>query len=386
MKKKILIIIGIAVVILILVIVNLKAKPSGKNVEISIAGKGEITSRVESTGELKAKDQVNISAQTIAQIERINYAEGDYVKKGALLIELDATQAQANQVLAEAGLKQAEQDLARGKTLFEKKLISQQEFDQVQLSYTTAKTKYDQAHDALLKTRIYAPISGRIIQLNVKEGETVVMGTMNNSGTILMVLADMTTMMAVVDIDETDTPDLKIGQPAEVTADALPDSIFKGKVTKIGLMPVKNLLSTDQATNFEVEIVLKEFSPLLRPGMNVSADIITAEKKDILTVPAQAMGRRMKDKKMTETVFIVKGKKAVLKEIETGSSSDSDIEIVSGIELGDTIITGPYRVLSKLKDGEAVSFSPLPSDTTKGGAKSGGNPRGGPRMRIHVGG
>lgn len=384
--KKIYIGIGIVVIILVLVIVNLKAKPSGKNVEIAIAGKGEITSRVESTGELKAKDQVNISAQTIAQIDKIYYAEGDYVKKGALLIELDATQAQANQVLAEASLLQADQDLQRGKTLFEKKLISQQEFNQVQLAYTTAKTKYDQAHDALLKTRIYAPIAGRIIQLNVKEGETVVMGTMNNSGTILMVLADMTTMLAVVDVDETDTPDLKIGQPAEVTADALPDSIFKGKVTKIGLMPVPNLLSTEQATNFEVEIELKEFSPLLRPGMNVSGDIITSEKKDILTVPVQAMGRRMKDKKMTETVFVAKGKKAVLKEIKTGSSSDTDIEILSGIELGDTIITGPYRILSKLKDGESVSYSPIPFDSTKAGTKSSGRPQGGPRMRLHIGG
>jgi len=381
--KKILIVIGVVVVILVLIIVNLKAKPAGKNVEIAIAGKGEITSRVESTGELKAKDQVNISAQTIAQIKKINYAEGDYVKRGALLIQLDDTQAEANQSLAEAGLKQADQDLRRGQALFDKKLISPQEYDQVQLAYTTAKTKYDQAHDALLKTRIYAPITGRIIQLNVKEGETVVMGTMNNSGTILMVLADMTTMIAVVDVDETDVPDLKLGQPTEVTADALPDSIFSGKVTKIGLMPVPNMLATDQATNFEVEIEMKEFSLLLRPGMNVTADIITSQKNDILTVPVQAIGRRMKDKKMTETVFIAKGKKAFLKEIKTGSSSDTDIEILSGIELGDTVIVGPYRILSKLKDKETVTFAALPSDTNavrKGSSPSG---RG---MRLHIGG
>jgi HlyD family secretion protein len=383
--KKIYIVIGIVVIILVLVIVNLKAKPAGQNVEISIAGKGEITSRVESTGELKAKDQVNISAQTIAQINKINYAEGDYVKSGALLIQLDDTQAESNQALAQAGLAQAEQDLNRGRALFDKKLISQQEFDQVQLSYTSTKTKFDQAHDALLKTRIYAPIAGRIIQLNVKEGETVVMGTMNNSGTILMVLANMSTMIAVVDIDETDVPDLKLGQTAEVTADALPDSVFNGKVTKIGLMPVPNMLATDQATNFEVEIEMKAFSPLLRPGMNVSVDVITSEKKDILTIPVQAMGRRMKDKKITETAFVVKGKKAVLTEIKTGSSSDTDVEILSGIELGDTVITGPYRILSKLKDNEPVSFSPVPGDTTKGGRKS-GSPSGRPGMRIHIGG
>lgn len=381
--KKILIVVGIVVVILVIVFVNLKAKPSGRDVEVSIAGKSDITSRVESTGELKAKDQVNISAQTIAQIDKIYYAEGDYVKAGALLIQLDNTQAEANQTLAEASLKQADQDLRRGQALFDKKLISQQDFDQVQLNYTTAKTKYDQAHDALLKTRISAPISGRIIQLNVKEGETVVMGTMNNSGTILMVLADMSTMIAVVDVDETDVPELRLGQSAEVTADALPDSIFNGKVTKIGLMPVPNMLATDQATNFEVEVEMKEFSPLLRPGMNVTAKIITSQKKDILTVPVQAVGRRMKDKKMTETVFIAKSKKAVLREIKTGASSDTDIEILSGIEIGDTVIVGPYRILSKLKDKETVTFAALPSDTN---AVRKGSPQGRPRVRLRIGG
>jgi len=381
--KKILIVIGIVVVILVIVFVNLKAKPSGRDVEVAIAGKSDITSRVESTGELKAKDQVNISAQTIAQIDKIYYVEGDYVKTGALLIQLDNTQAEANQTLTEASLKQADQDLHRGQALFDKKLISQQDFDQVQLNYTTAKTKNDQAHDALLKTRISAPIAGRIIQLNVKEGETVVMGTMNNSGTILMVLADMSTMIAVVDVDETDVPELRLDQSAEVTADALPDSIFNGKVTKIGLMPVPNALSTDQATNFEVEVEMKEFSPLLRPGMNVTAKIITSQKKDILTVPVQAVGRRMKDKKMTETVFIAKGKKAVLKEIKTGASSDTDIEILSGIEIGDTVIVGPYRILSKLKDKETVTFAALPSDTN---AVRKGSPQGRPRVRLRIGG
>lgn len=381
--KKILIVIGIVVVILVIVIVNLKAKPSGRDVEVAIAGKGDITSRVESTGELKAKDQVNISAQTIAQIDKIYYVEGDYVKAGALLIQLDDTQAEANQTLAEASLKQADQDLSRGQALFDKKLISQQDFNQVQLNYTTAKTKYDQAHDALLKTRIFAPIAGRIIQLNVKEGETVVMGTMNNSGTILMVLADMSTMIAVVDVDETDVPELRIGQSAEVTADALPDSVFNGQVTKIGLMPVPNVLSTDQATNFEVEVEMKEFSLLLRPGMNVTAKIITSQKKDILIVPVQAVGRRMKDKKMTETVFIAKSKKAFLKEIKTGASSDTDIEILSGIEIGDTVIVGPYRILSKLKDKETVTFAALPTDTN---AVRKGNPQSRPRMRLRIGG
>ncbi len=381
--KKILIIVGVIVVIAVIVLVNIKAKPGGLDVEISIAKNGEITSRVESTGELKAKEQVNISAQTIAQIDKIHYAEGAYVNKNALLIELDDTQALATQVLTRASLKQAEDNLKRGQALFDKNLISEQDFNQVQLEYTTAKTKDDQANDALRKTRIYAPIAGRIIQLNVKEGETVVMGTMNNSGTILMVLADMSTMIAVVDIDETDIPQISIGQKAEITADALPDSVFSGTVTKIGLMPIKSLTSTEQAINFEVEVEMKVFSPTLRPGMTVNADIITSEKTGILTVPVQAISRRMKDKKMNETVFIVKDRTAEVREVTTGSSNDTDIEIKTGIEVDDTIITGPYRVVSKLKDRDKVKFEAVPNDS--GAGRKGGSPGGGRGMRIRIG-
>jgi HlyD family secretion protein len=382
--KKILIIVGVIVVIAVIVLVNIKAKPAGKEVEIAVADTGSITSRVESTGELKAKEQVNISAETIARIRRINFAEGDYVKKGALLIELDDDQASANRNLAEANLKQAEQNLRRSQALFDKKLISQDAFDQIKLNYTSAKTSYEQSQDSYLKTKIYAPITGRIIQLNVKAGETVVMGTMNNSGTILMVLADMSSMIAVVDIDETDIPQLRIGQHAEITADALPDSIFSGTVTKIGLMPITNMLSTEQATSFEVEVEMKDFSTTLRPGMNVSADIITSEKTGIRTVPVQAITRRMKDKKMNESVFIVKDRAAELREVTTGSSSDTDIEIKSGIELGDTIIIGPYRILSKLKERDKVTFEAAANDSGPG-RKGGGNPGGRRGMRIRIG-
>lgn len=382
--KKILIAAGIVAVIAVIVVANLKAKPAGKEVEIAVAAAGDITSRVEATGKLKAKQQVNISAETIARIRRINFAEGDYVQKGALLIELDDDQARANRNLAEANLQQAEQNLRRSQALFEKNLISRDAFDQIKLSYTSAKTSFEQAQDSYLKTKIYSPISGRIIQLNVKEGETVVMGTMNNTGTILMVIADLSSMIAVVNIDETDIPQLRTGQHADITADALPDSAFPGTVTKIGLMPITTMTATEQATSFEVEIEMKNFSPALRPGMNVNANIITSEKTGILTVPVQTISRRRKDNKTTETVFIVKNRKAEQREVKTGASSDTEIEIVSGIEFGDTVITGPYRILSKLKDRDQITFKTVASDSV-GGRKAGGNSGGRRGFRVRIG-
>ncbi len=365
MRKKILIIIGVIILIAIIVILNLVNKGTGKVVEVALAGKSNITSRVSATGELRAKFQVNISAETIGRVKKLHFQEGALVKKGDLLIELDDTQANANRQSAEAQLKQAEQDFLRGQQLFEKALISKESFEKIELSYATAKSQYEQALDAYERTKIYAPISGRIIKLAIEEGETAVMGTLNNAGTALMTIADLSRMLAVIQIDETDIPQVKINQPAQVIADALPDSSYPGEVTKVALMPITDLYSTENVTNFEVEVELNKFSPLLRPGMNVKADIITSEKPNVLTIPIQALSRRRVNNKMTETVFIVKNNKAKLQEVQTGSSSDTDIEIVSGLVRGDTVIIGPYRILAALKDMEPVKFETVQSDTSK---------------------
>jgi HlyD family secretion protein len=241
--------------------------------------------------------------------------------------------------------------------LFEKELISEESFEQIKLGYETARAQYEQANDNFRKTKIYAPISGKVMKLNVEEGETAVMGTMNYQGTVLMTIADLSRMIGVVTIDETDVPSVNVGQTAEVIADALPDTTFPGVVTKVGLMPITNQLTTEKVTDFEVEIELNEFSPLLRPGMNVKTDIITGEKTDVIVVPIQASGNRKLDGKTGETIFIVQDGKAHLTEIETGISSDVDIEIIHGVEEGDTVIIGPYRVLSKLKDGQSVYYA-----------------------------
>lgn len=364
MKKKTIIIIGSIILIIVIVVLNLTQKESGKEVEAAIVKKGDIISTVTASGELRAKSQVDISAETIGRIKKIYFSEGDFVKRGALLIELDDVKADANRRLAQAQLNQAEQDFNRGKQLFEKELISQENFEKIQLAFEISKAQYDQAIDAYRKTKIYAPITGRIMKINVEEGETAVMGTMNYPGTVLMTIADLSKMIAVVKIDETDVPQVKLGQPADITADALPDSIYPGEITKIGLMPIMSQLTTEKVTDFEIEIEMSEFSPLLRPGMNVKAEIITSEKSDVLTVPIQSVGKRQIKDKTAETIFIVQNNKALLKEITVGSSSDTDTEIISGIAEGDTIIIGPYRVLSKLKDGDGVQFQISEEDTS----------------------
>jgi HlyD family secretion protein len=358
-KKKKIFLIGIGVVIAlgVIILLNLAPTKKGKEVEVTIVTRGNITSEVTASGELRAKSQIDISAETIGRIKRIYYQEGDYVKKGALLIELDDVNVAASRSLAKAKLMQAKQDLDRGMKLFEKELISEESFEQIKLGYETARAQYEQANDNFRKTKIYAPISGKVMKLNVEEGETAVMGTMNYQGTVLMTIADLSRMIGVVTIDETDVPSVNVGQTAEVIADALPDTTFPGVVTKVGLMPITNQLTTEKVTDFEVEIELNEFSPLLRPGMNVKTDIITGEKTDVIVVPIQASGNRKLDGKTGETIFIVQDGKAHLTEIETGISSDVDIEIIHGVEEGDTVIIGPYRVLSKLKDGQSVYYA-----------------------------
>ncbi len=364
MKKRVFVIIGAIVLVVVIVALNLMQQKKGKDVEVEIVKRGDIISKVTSSGIVRAKSQVDISSETIGRIEKVYFQEGEHVRKGDLLIELDDVNADASRKLARAQLHQAEQDFVRGEKLYEKELISQESFEKIQLSYETAKAQYEQAVDSYQKTKIYAPISGKIMKINVEEGETAVMGTMNYQGTVLMTVADMSRVIAVVRIDETDVPDVEVGQTVEVVVDALPDSVYPGEVTKIGLMPITSQLSTETVTDFEVEIELNEFSPVLRPGMNVKADIITSQKSDVVVIPIQAAGKREIDDTTAQTVFVVKENKAHLKKITLGVSSDTETEVISGVDEGDTVIIGPYRLLSTLEDGDPINFEITADDTT----------------------
>ncbi len=360
-KKRWIIIIGVAVVIILVVVLNLGFKSkSGGEVETAVARRDTLVSKVAATGNLKAQAQVNIQAQVMGRIDKLYVKEGDVVKRGDLVCLLDQTQYQADLTLAQANFRQQERMLVRADTLFSKKLIAQEEYEKMKTSYDVARAQLEQAKDRWEKTRITSPISGTVVKLNIEEGETVIIGTMNNLGTVMMTIADLSQMLAIVDVDESDVTQIRPGQEGTVELDALPDSVFGGTVNTVGYMPIESNLTTavtgQQTTaDFEVEIGLIENSPLLRPGMTVSAEIVTSKKANVLVVPIQAVGRRKIKGRETQSVFVVENGVARLRPVETGNSSETDIEIVKGLTEGEMVVSGPYKILSKLTDGARVT-------------------------------
>jgi len=367
--RTLLIIVGVVVVLGVIIVANLKSKPSGEQVETKRVAYGSILSKVSVTGELRAQAQVNLQAQVMGVVERIPVKEGDHVNKGDLLLQLDRKSYEANMVSARANFTQMVSSFNRIESLHTAKLVSDQEFDAARAAFEMAQAQYDAARDQYDKTTIRSPISGTVAQANIKEGETVLIGTMNTSGTVLMVIADMSRMQAIVDVDETDVVTVALGQRATVEVDALPDTAFAGHVTKVGYMPsAQSLLTATTATpstTFEVEVTLDSTTPALRPGMNVHADIITAELDSVLVIPVQSAGRREVKGKETETVFLAKEGKAVLTAIRTGRASDADLEVLEGLKPGDEVIIGPYKTLTKLTDGRRVTAKPAADTTDK---------------------
>jgi HlyD family secretion protein len=260
--------------------------------------------------------------------------------------------------LSRANFNEASAAYKRGEALYRDTLISQAEFERLRTAFEVAKAQLDQSGDKLAKTRIYAPISGRVVRLNIEEGEAVMMGTMNNPGTVMMTLADLSAMQARVDVDESDVVNLKIDQHAQVKLDAMPDTAFRAKVVSISYMPSTNLTSAAEGvTDFEVILNLVDIDPAQRPGMNVSADITTAMREDVITCPLQAIGRREVEGKLSETVFVLEDGKARLVPIKTGISDGRSVEVIEGLKEDQTVITGPYKVLRILQDGDEVKPS-----------------------------
>lgn len=368
MKKPlriILVVLGVIVLLVLFIVLNRSRGSSGVLCETETADYGSILSKVTATGTLRARTQVNLQAQLMGVVKKLRIQEGDFVRAGDTLLELDRQTYEAQLILARAQFTQIKLKHARIESLYSRGLIAPEQYEASRAAYEAAEAQFLQAQDQFDKTVICAPISGIVSQLNIKEGETVVIGTMNSPGTVLMVLADLSAMEALVEVDETDIVNVAPGQFAQITVDALPDTIFTGKVTRVGYMPVQKLLSaTETGTNFEVTITIDStVVSSLRPGMTCHAEIITARLDSVLTVPIQAVGRRKVAGKEAETVFLVKDGKAVLTPVKTGKASDTDIEIVAGINPGDEVITGPYKVLTKLTDGQRVNARPVQTDT-----------------------
>ncbi len=393
MKKKILVSVAILIVIFLIVFFNLRSKQRiGMSVEVDKVKRGELISKVSASGEVKPRKYVNISSNVPGMIEKIYVKEGEKVKEGQVLLKLDSAQYEASVARdkayiasleedlrnAETNLKKAEATYKRSVELHKEQLISDEALENAKTQYETAlaqrnsllhriaqaKASLQSTIDSLNKTIIRSPIDGVVTSLKVEEGEVAVVGTMNNPGTVLLTIADLSVMEVEVDVDETDVINVKLGQKAEVKVDALPDKILEGEVTEIGSSAKQSstLLSSSspskEAKDFKVVVTLKDPPSVLKPGLSASTDIIVAEKKNVLKVPISCLVvREGENKKEEEGVFVVKEGKAQFMKIEKGIMGEMEVEVLSGLNGNEEIIVGPYKALRSLKDGDPVKVS-----------------------------
>lgn len=425
-KKVLTYVIIVAVVFIILAVIGKKVGWFGKKevvqVAIEKAEKRRIIESITANGKVQPEIEVKISPEVSGEIVELNVIEGDHVEKGKLLVKIKpdtyisgrdraaaALSSQKSRLAqAEAQFIQNELSYNRNKTLWEQKAISESEYENAFASYKVAlaeleSAKYsvksaeaslNEAQEQLIKTNIYAPMTGTVSMLNVELGERVV-GTSMMAGTELMRIADLNRMEVKVEVNENDIVRVTLNDTAIIEVDAFLGEKFKGIVTEIANSANTTGLATDQVTNFDVKVFLLEssykhlfaqgYNNPFRPGMSANVDIQTETKDSVLTVPIQAVTTRpdsataaaseskgaeteftaesaegsessvKQEEKALEVVFIVKDGKAVMKKVKTGIQDNTYIEILEGIETGDEIITSPYAAISKkLKDGDQV--------------------------------
>ncbi|HEY4592265.1 MAG TPA: efflux RND transporter periplasmic adaptor subunit [Thermoanaerobaculia bacterium] len=374
--------------------IHSQGRDKGDKVYAEKADRRELAQIVKATGELQPRIQVNISAHVVGKIDKLYVQEGDLIKKGQpfLRLEQQAFLAQRDQWAAqlrssETAVQQAQVSLAdtnvklaRAQKLKTEGISTQQDLEAAQLAEASAKLQLDSAHEAvsqtranlvkaqddLTKTTIYAPLSGRVITLNAKEGEVVVSGTMNNPASVIGVIADMAEINAEVDVDETEIVNVKLGQEATIRVDALPGREYKGKVVEVGSSGY-NRANQPDVTFFKVKVLLDHPDDNLRARMSVRAEIRTASRPGALTVPIQAVVEREGEKgqKAKKVVYVIEGGKAHERAVQTGISDETRVELASGVKPGEQVVTGPYRTLRDLKNGDAVQVSETSEDEDK---------------------
>ena len=444
--------IGSGIAVLVLAIAGIAVHQSRKGIVTVQTGKAEpmdLASIVSASGEIKPKTYVNIGANAFGKITRLYVKEGDRVKRGQLLAQLENVQSSADVNATQAGLEaartdaiaadaalntsaadlnraqsdyeRAQLDWTRAQGLYQNALVAKSEFDSQKAAWQTAQAGLEQAKarvaqakaqkdsadrhitqnaanlthaaDVLQKTTYAAPFDGMITNLPVREGETVVIGIQNSPGSTLMTLANMSVITAEVRVDETDIVNVRLGQPAEVSIDAIPKKIFKAVVSEIGdnaivrstgVSTSQQTSASQEAKDFKVVVTLQETPENLRPGLSATAKITTDTRKNVLTIPIQALTVRTRadlkaasdekgsvqaaapqkeaskktddDKDEVQGVFVIREGKAEFLPVETGITGTTDIEVLSGLKPGDEIVTGSYKVLRTMRPGVSVKI------------------------------
>jgi len=397
-RKKKIIVAVVLVLIALIVLVNIGSS-NGKSLEVTVekVQKRDVVEKVSATGEIKPKKNINISTDVAGKILKILVKEGDIVEKGQLLIKIDSAiyeanadrdreiiaQSEAQLISQDANLKKARQYLERRKQLFDEGLIAKELFDDATIQFEIAqanqkaslhfieqaKASLKSTSDAIRKTSIVSPIDGIVTSLKVEEGEVAIIGTMNNPGTVLLTIADLSVMEAEVLVDETDVVKVKPGKEADVSVDAIPGQLMKGQVTEVGNSAITSSTAASSTTateskDFKTVITLDHPPATLKPGFSATADILIEEKKDVLSVPIAALvileqddAKKKGAKVEREGVFIASGGRGVFREVKKGIAGDMYIEIIAGLKENESVITGPFAVLKKLKDGDKVKFA-----------------------------
>jgi len=385
-RKRLFLFFLVIAVITIIIFFNLQSQRE-KSIRVTVekVKRDSLESIISASGEVKPKKNVNISAHIPGRIVKIGVEEGQRVKSGDFLLKLESTQYEANADRDRAQIQSLRADLIRAEAvknrdksyyerqvkLFDSKLISTESLESAKAQYDISKAQYEailfqikQAQaslqstlDNLEKTVYNAPIDGVITSLRVEEGETALVGTMNNPGTILMTIADLSVMEVEVEVDETDVVGVKIGHTAEVRVDAFPDEPIKGTVTEVGSSALEKLTVAEESKDFKVVITLEDPPENLKPGLSASADIITARKDDVLAIPISALALREKEGESTtieseqeEGVYVVQENRVRFTPVQKGIMGELKIEIISGLEEGQEVVVGPYSALRQLKD------------------------------------
>ncbi len=413
--------IGIFAVIAVVVIVGLmqlgKARSGNRATEVRMeqAGKRDLVAAVTSSGQIEAKSQVSLSSEVTARILKIHVKEGDMVKQGQLLVELDqaqfkgsvdrseasVAQATASVVQATANRDQSKRTLDRQLALkkVQPDLVTDESVELLDQNYKVAAANLKvataqlqqadaglkEAKENLARTMIMSPISGRVVRLAVQEGEVAVPGTFSKETGLLMRIADMSVILAKVKVDETDIVRLVTGDSVSVTIDAFPDTTFAGKVTKIGnsaTTATSTGTSADKAVDFEVEVTLTNPPKDVRPDLSMTSRIITSVRKGALSIPIIALTARAapnsstdakasapiarapgdtakKKQKEQEGVFVVVNGIARFRPVKVGITGDEYVEVLDGLKEGETVVAGTYQAIRDMKDSTKVKAAPV---------------------------
>jgi HlyD family secretion protein len=382
--KKALIAVAVIVVISILILLNLRKEGSKVEVEVSSAKPRTITKFVTASGRIQATRQVNVSASAIGKITRVAVEEGDHVKAGDFLLQIDPTdyQAAVDQLKAsirsakaqlemeEANLRKAQYDHERAKTLHERNVVSENELRTAELKLEVTRARAKTAEEMLAQhratlnkavhdldeVRIVADISGIVTTLNVEEGENAIMGTLNNPGTVLLIIADLSEIETEVEVDETEVVFVRVGQPAFISLDAYPDDTFDGVVMEVGNSAIRTQIGLGQSSvDFKVVISVHDSIPIqcltIRQRDELSGD--DDEQQDtVLTTDDDDSGDSD-----VEGVFVVEDGIAKYRPVKIGIAGSSYFQITEGLGEGEEVISGPFKAINELKDGDPVKIA-----------------------------